>query len=97
MGVYKYLKTLQEAYHTLKHYKFYDWNYQYPINNTIGGMALIIGYPNRDSIYLYAIFHRENPKQYFLNISPSKVSRYFHTLLISNCKFKITAVTQIDL
>ena len=56
-----------------------------------------VGYPNQDSIYFYAIFHQENLKQDSLNIFPPKVSRYLSTLIISNCKFKITTITQISL
>ena len=56
-----------------------------------------VGHTNQDSIYFYVRLHRENIKQYSLNIFPPKVSRYFFTLLTSNCKFEITTVPQIDL
>ena len=52
---------------------------------------------NQDSIYIYTIFHRENIKQDSLNSFPPKVSRYFYTLHISNCRSKITTVPQIAL
>ena len=41
-----------------------------------------VGSPNQDSIYFYAIFHRENLKQDSFNSFPPKVSRYLSTLII---------------
>ena len=41
MGVDKYPKTLKQSYHILQHYTVYARNYQAPINNTSGVMALI--------------------------------------------------------
>ena len=41
MGFDKNPKTLQEAYQILYHYKFDARNYQPPINNNSGGIALI--------------------------------------------------------
>ena len=45
----------------------------------------------------YTIFYQENLKRYSMNISPPKVYCYFCTLCISNCKFEITIVPNIDL
>ena len=59
--------------------------------------GVIVGYLNQDSIYFYDRFHQENLKQDYLNIFPSKVSRYFYTLIIYYCKFEITTVPQIYL
>ena len=56
-----------------------------------------IEYPNQDSIYLYAKFHRENLKQNSLNSFPPRVSCYVYTLLILYCKFKITTLSGIAL
>ena len=42
----------------------------------------------------YAIHHQANPKRDSLNSLPTKVSCYLYTLLISNCKSKITTVTR---
>ena len=45
----------------------------------------------------YARFHQDNFKRDSLNSFLPKFFRYFCTLLISNCKFEITTVNQIDL
>ena len=58
-----------------------------------GGVDILISVP-----YIhYARFHQENLKRDSLNSFPSKVSCYFFTLLISNCKFEISTMTQIYL
>ena len=54
-------------------------------------------YPNQYSIFFHVIFHRANIKQDSLNSFPFKVSCYFSTPLIYNCKFEITTVPQIAL
>ena len=55
----------------------------------------MLEYPNQDSIYVYAIFHRANLKQDYLNSFPPKISCSFYTLLPSNYIFDITAAPQI--
>ena len=43
----------------------------------------------------YAIFHWTNLKRYSLKIFPPKVSHYFYTIIVSNCKLEIFPVLQI--
>ena len=51
-----------------------------------------VGSNDQESIYFYAILHRENLKQDYLNSFLPRIYRFFYTLLISNYKFKITTV-----
>ena len=72
---------------------FYVICWYYHVHKDGGVLYILIRIP-----YIhYAIFHQENLKWDSLNSFLPKVSRYFCTLLISNCKFEITTVPQIDL